>query len=256
VPRLPADRFVELVGEYARIGFDDAERATRATLQTLGERIDRGEAQQIADRLPAEIAPWIATSGPAERFDVHAFLRKTAEREGVGIEEAERHAHAVFDVLRYVAEDEFDDLMAELPKDFAPLLDRVPLREVPSAERFLERVSERTGLDRDEAERATAAVLETLAERIAGGEVRDLISRLPARFHEPLEEGDERSGGKAVPMSLEGFIARVAEREGVDEFRARDHARAVLATLHEQVGDDEWTDVTAELPREYDEVVG
>jgi uncharacterized protein (DUF2267 family) len=255
VPRLQANRFIELVGEYARIGFDAAERATRATLETLGERIDRGEAQQIADRLPPQIAPWIASSGPAEGFDVDEFLRRVAEREGVDIEEAERHVHAVFDVLRYVVEDEFDDIVAELPKDFAPLLDRVPLREVPSAEVFLQRVSERTGLDRDEAERATAAVLETLAARIAGGEVRDLISRLPARFHEALKRGDASSQGKAVPMSLDDFIARVAEREGVDESQARDHARAVLTTLREVVGHDEWSDVTVELPREYDAVL-
>jgi uncharacterized protein (DUF2267 family) len=124
------------------------------------------------------------------------------------------------------------------------------------ADRFVELVGEYARIGFDDAERATRATLQTLGERIDRGEVRDLISRLPARFHEPLEEGGERSGGKAVPMSLGGFIARVAEREGVDEFRARDHARAVLATLHEQVGDDEWTDVTAELPREYDEVVG
>jgi uncharacterized protein (DUF2267 family) len=255
VPRLQSDRFIELVAEYGRIGFDAAERATRATLETLGERIDRGEAQQIADRLPPEISPWIATSGPAERFDVDEFLRRVAERESVDIEEAERHVHAVFDVLRYVIEDEFDDMVAELPKEFAPLLDGVPLREVPSAEVFLERVSERSGLDRDEAERATAAVLETLAERIAGGEVRDLISRLPARFHEPLKRGDASSRGKAVAMSLDEFVARVAEREGVDDSRARDHVRAVMTTLREVVGQDEWSDVTVELPREYDAVL-
>lgn len=255
MPSLDAHRFIELVAEYADIGFDDAERATRASLETLGERIDRGEAQQIADRLPPQIAPWIATSGPPEGFDVDEFLRRVAEREGVDIEEAERHVHAVFDGLRYVVENEFDDVVAELPEDFAPLLDRVPLREIPSAERFVELVSERSELDRAQAERATTAVLETLAERIAGGEVRDLISRLPARFHEPLKEGDAHTGGKAVPISLEGFVARVAEREGVDELQARDHARAVLATLREVVGDDEWTDVTVELPREYDPVL-
>jgi uncharacterized protein (DUF2267 family) len=56
-------------------------------------------------------------------------------------------------------------------------------------------------------------------------------------------------------MSLDDFIAHVAEREGVDEFQARDHARAVLTTLGEVVGHDEWSDVTVELPREYDAVL-
>jgi uncharacterized protein (DUF2267 family) len=253
--QLDRDRFIELAAQWADVGFDSAERAVRATLATLGERIDRGEAQQIAERLPPEIAPWVATTGPAQGFDVDEFLRRVAEREGVGIGEAERQARAVFRVLRHVLEQEFDDVVAELPKDFAPLLRMPPVAEVTSADVFLKRVSERTGLDADEAERATEAVLETLAERIAGGEVRDVISRLPARFHDALKRGDELTGGKAIRMSVGEFVARVAEREAITSDEAREHLRAVLRTLHEALGDDEWSDVVVELPREYDAVL-
>jgi uncharacterized protein (DUF2267 family) len=255
VTQLDRDRFIELTAQWADIGFDAAERAVRATLETLAERIDRGEAQQIAEQLPPEIAPWVATDGPAQGFDVDEFLRRVAERDGVGVPEAERRVRAVFGVLRHVLEKEYNDLVAELPKDFAPLLGRPPVPEVVSADAFSRRVSEYTGLDRDEAERAADAVLETLAERIAGGEVRDLINRLPARFHEPLERGDELTGGKAIRMSLGEFVLRVADQEGVAYDDARDHVRAVLATLHQAVGDDEWTDLTVELPREYDAVL-
>jgi uncharacterized protein (DUF2267 family) len=253
--QLDYDRFIELVAQWADTGFDSAERAVRATLETLADRIDRGEARQIAERLPPEIAPWVATALPAQRFDVDEFLRRVADREGVRIDEAERQARAVFWVLRHVLEKQFDDLVAELPKDFAPLLGLPPVPEVTSAGVFLQRVSERTGLDPDAAERATDAVLETLAERIAGGEVRDLISRLPARLHEPLKRGDEPTGGKAIRMSVDEFVLRVADREGVTYDDARDHVRAVLATLHEALGDEEWSDVTVELPREYDAVL-
>ena len=45
-------------------------------------------------------------------------------------------------------------------------------------------------------------MLETLAERIAGGEVDDVIVRLPIALHEPLKRGKEMSGGKARRMSL------------------------------------------------------
>jgi uncharacterized protein (DUF2267 family) len=58
--QLDRDRFMELVGEWAQIGFEAAEGATRATLETLGERLDRGEAQQIADLLPREYDPVLA----------------------------------------------------------------------------------------------------------------------------------------------------------------------------------------------------
>jgi uncharacterized protein (DUF2267 family) len=94
-------------------------------------------------------------------------------------------------------------------------------------------------------------VLETLAERIAGGEVDDLVSRLPVELHEPLKRGRARTGDRATRMSLEQFLARVAEREGVTPAEARVHTRAVLATLREAVGDDEFFDIQAELPGDY-----
>jgi uncharacterized protein (DUF2267 family) len=100
----------------------------------------------------------------------------------------------------------------------------------------------------------TQAVLETLAERIAGGEVKDLISRLPVALHEPLRRGSERSGGKATRMSLDEFVT-VAERTGHSLEQARDDVRAVMVTLREAVGDDEFFDVAVQLPREYDPVL-
>lgn len=41
------------------------------------------------------------------------------------------------------------------------------------------------------------------------------------------------------------------EREGVDVESARRHASAVLAALREAVGDDEFFDVTVQLPADY-----
>ena len=77
-------------------------------------------------------------------------------------------------------------MAAQLPKDYAALLPRGPYVEIVPADRFLAQVAERTD-DLDGARRATDAVLETLAERIAGGEVRDLMARLPIELHGPLQ---------------------------------------------------------------------
>jgi uncharacterized protein (DUF2267 family) len=52
-------------------------------------------------------------------------------------------------------------------------------------------------------------------------------------------------------MSLEDFVRRSAEREGVTPVGARQHARAVLATLREAVGEPEFSDVRAQLPHDY-----
>jgi uncharacterized protein (DUF2267 family) len=244
--------FLRIVQQTARISHEEAERATRATLQTLADRITAGEARDLAEQLPPRIAAWVATTSAAQRFDLDEFLRRVAEREGVDPERAERDAAAVFAALgRAVSPQELADVAAELPKDFARLLPRGPHVDVLPAETFVRRVAERAGLDDDRARAATAVVLETLAERIAGGEVDDLVSRLPVELHEPLKRGRARTGDPATRMSLDKFLARVAEREGTNTFEAREHTRAVLATLREAVGDDEFFDVSAELPGDY-----
>ena len=74
---------------------------------------------------------------------------------------------------------------------------------------------------------------------------------LPALLHPPLKRGRERSGSKATRMSLEGFVDRVAQREGITPDAAREHARAVFATLREAIPEREFLDVTAQLPAEY-----
>jgi uncharacterized protein (DUF2267 family) len=246
------DTFIDLVAREAALDREQAERAARAALETLGERIDREEARQLAAQLPPEVAPWIATSTPAARFDPDEFLRRVAERAGVDLAESRRATAAVLDALaRAVSRDEWDDLVAELPSSFAPLLPRGPYVEVVDADTFLGLVAERAGVDRDRALRTAEAVLETLAERIAGGEVDDLIERLPLELHPALRRGRDASGGQATRLGLSAFVHRVAEREGVSDAEATLHARAVLSALHETVGDAEFRDVTAQLPEDY-----
>jgi uncharacterized protein (DUF2267 family) len=243
------EAFIDVVSAAAALDRDGAERATRATLQTLAERIDRGEARALAARLPPELAPWVATTTSAERFDVDELVRRVAQREGVDEPTAYGHIRAVFDALaRAVGPDELADMAAQLSKDYTALLPRGVDVEVVPADGFLAQVAERADVDLEGARRATDAVLETLAERIAGGEVRDLIARLPIELHDPLRRGSERNGGRAKRLSSERFMALIAEREGVTPDVARLHARAVFAALREAVGDDELFDVTVQLP--------
>jgi uncharacterized protein (DUF2267 family) len=247
------DQFVTTVEQALDIGRSRAERAIQATLQTVAERIGKGEARQLAAELPPELAPWLATTGGAEGFDVDEFLRRVAEREGDGVDvaSAERHVKAVFRALMLaVPAKEFDDMAAELSKDYAPLLPRGPAIDVVGLDAFLQRVAHRAAIDIDGARRASEAVLETLASRIAGGEVDDLIARLPIELHPALKRGKELSRGKATRMSFEEFVRRVAEREGVSFDSAREHVGAVLSTLRDALGE-EFYDVTSQLPDEY-----
>lgn len=244
-----ADTFIVTVQQAADTGRDSAEQAIEAVLGTLAEHLDPGEARGVAAELPPEIAPDVATTDPAERIDLDEFVRRVMAREGVDAETAERHVRAVFVALgRTLSAKELSDVRAELSEDYAPLFPGGPEMDVLSTETFLQRVADRVGVTPDVARRATEAVLETLAERIAGGEVDDLIERLPPALREPLKRGRERGGDTARKMAPDEFLRRVAEREGIDPEDASDHTRAVLLTLREAVGDDEYFDVTVQLP--------
>ena len=111
---------------------------------------------------------------------------------------------------------------------------------------FIAQVRHRAGLgSHAEAERATRATLETLAERLAGGEAHDLASQLPPELARYLELPD---AGIAAKLTLDEFFELVSEREGVDLSAAAFHARVVIGVLTEAVSIGEIQDVRVQLP--------
>ena len=249
---MDAQRFTTFVQQAAGIDDAHAGRAIAATLATLADRLDRGEARDLAAEVPPELAAWLATNTPAAGFGVDEFIRRVAEREGVDATTAERDARAVFTALGHVVSlGELADVAAQLPNEFARLLPRGTWVEQPTPDEFAGRIARRTGLDGERAMRAAEAVVETLAERISGGEVEDLEARLPLELRPALERGRAASGDHARSMPLDSFLRRVAEREGGQPAEALVHARAVLVTLREAVGDEEFLDVLSELPADY-----
>jgi uncharacterized protein (DUF2267 family) len=117
------ERFVRTVAAAAGTSVEEAERATHATLETLADRIDRGEARDVAAQLPPEIGPALFTDGPAQAFGLDAFIRRVAERAGTDPGTAQVQAAAVFTALRRaLSADELHDVAAELPREFQPLI--------------------------------------------------------------------------------------------------------------------------------------
>jgi uncharacterized protein (DUF2267 family) len=111
---------------------------------------------------------------------------------------------------------------------------------------FIGQVQHRAGLgSHAEAERATRATLETLAERLAGGEAHDLAAQLPPELARSLEAPDAGIGAK---LTLDEFFELVNEREGVDLPAATFHARVVIGVLTEAVSMGEIQDVRVQLP--------
>jgi uncharacterized protein (DUF2267 family) len=255
------DGFISTVSERAHAPSEEAERAACATLQTLAERLTAGETEDIAEQLPEQLRACLDARGAYEPFHADEFLRRGAARAALPRPHAERDARAVFVALwRAVGPEEFDDLRSELPKDFEPLLDDA-LHQPPapppagtvatmSIDEFIGRVAERTGLDRERAQRAAEAVLEVLAYRITAGQVEDLELRLPVELQPALERG-KAERRPARPLSVETFLALIADREDVDRGEAASHARAVLAVLREAVGEEEFHDTREQLSGEY-----
>jgi uncharacterized protein (DUF2267 family) len=111
---------------------------------------------------------------------------------------------------------------------------------------FLGHVQHRARLgSRGEAERATRATLETLAERLVGGEAHDLASQLPPELARSLQPPDAGIGAK---LTLDEFFELVSEREGVELEEATLHARVVIGVLTEAVSIGEIQDVRVQLP--------
>jgi uncharacterized protein (DUF2267 family) len=260
------ERFIVTVQQMARVSWDEAQRVTEATLTTLAERLSAGGARDIAQQLPEELRGYLDGDADAEGFRAAEFVRRVAEREGVeDLEAAELHVRAVLDALqRFVAERELQQMESELSKDYltltAPMIKarhpEVPgLAEPLPLEEFLRRVADRAATDAATARRLADAVLETLGERIAHGEVEDLAAELAPELRAPLELGDAESHGRAQRMPLDEFLRRIAEREGVARDVAPEHARAVFLTLREAVPEREISDVLAQLPDDYEPVL-
>jgi uncharacterized protein (DUF2267 family) len=242
------DAFIAVVRQWVHVDEMVAERATRAVLQTLAERLSKGDALQLAAQLPAELLEPLYTNEGPEKLDVDEFVRRIADREHVDLGTAEAHARAVFVGLRRaVTEAEFKRLLAALPEDIQPLATNAP---VMPADEIVRRVADRAGVDPETARRATDATLETLAERIAPGDVHDLVARLPLPFHASLKRGRLAGTLREKSLGADEFVERVAVREGVSLDDARRHAQAVFAVLREAVGE-EFFDIRAQLPNEY-----
>jgi uncharacterized protein (DUF2267 family) len=205
--------------------------------------------------LPKEVRPFLAnTREEAERFGLDEFYRRVAEREGVDRKLAAAHARAVFAALGVaVASGELRDMAAQLPSEYEPLLRPAGVGRRGAAGEPYDltlRVAELAGLDREQARRATEAVLETLAARISAGEVEDLMNEVPGNLRPALERG-LRESREARRMGIEEFLHRVAEREGVGREEAPEHTRAVFAALRESIPRKELSDIAAQLPADY-----
>ncbi|WP_115865020.1 DUF2267 domain-containing protein [Halorussus litoreus] len=108
-----------------------AVRATRAVLQTLGERVQKGEATDLAGPLPMEVDYYLTSADHGERFDYDEFLSRVADRASVDESDANYHAQVVMGLVsELVSRAAVEEIRAQLPEDFEPLFGLIDAEEV------------------------------------------------------------------------------------------------------------------------------
>ncbi len=116
------------------------------------------------------------------------------------------------------------------------------------SDEFIAKVQRRADLDsQEEAMLAIGATLATLAERLAGGEAKDLASQLPPEIGVFLLQP---YAGIGDPFGLEEFFRLVSERAGIDLQDASLQARVVIGVLCEAVSMGEIENVRSQLPHD------
>lgn len=125
---MPYDQFIGQVQQRARLASKiEAETATRATLETLAERLLAG----APDISPLQLAPEITqllgerTPKVGERFDRDEFFLRVNAREGIAnLPKSMHHALTVLAVLsEAMPPGEVEKIMCALPEEFERLFE-------------------------------------------------------------------------------------------------------------------------------------
>jgi uncharacterized protein (DUF2267 family) len=119
------DEFVGQVQHRAKLSStEDAVRAIRCTLQTLGQRLAGDEADNLASQLPREIGIFLTQNSSEEgvRLSLDQFFQTVCDCEGAELPDSVYHARVVIEVLtEAVTIGELEDAIAQLPPEFNEL---------------------------------------------------------------------------------------------------------------------------------------
>lgn len=136
------DSFIGAVQNRAELGSRGAAlSASRATLQTLGDRIQEGEATDLGAQLSDELGRYLEQhADTTEPFGFDGFIDRVAERdENIGDGEdrsaATLHARVVIDVLDdAVTGGELGEVRNQLPEEYDQLFELADAEEHPGQE--------------------------------------------------------------------------------------------------------------------------
>lgn len=117
-----AETFTDAVEEASDLDDEEAGVAAEATLTTLGERLPRRKAEDVAVYLRGDAREWLVESH-TEDLDVDAFVERVAARADVPPDRAREYVVEVTDVLGRVSLDhELDIAVDQLPDEYDEVL--------------------------------------------------------------------------------------------------------------------------------------
>lgn len=114
---------------------EEAESATRATLETIKERIAGDEATDIANQLPQELGQYLqGREGEGDQsFNLQEFIARTSQKENIEPTTTAIHVRAVFAVLQNAIKPEsFAKFHKHFSHDYEELFPTSPTSEVPA----------------------------------------------------------------------------------------------------------------------------
>ncbi|WP_024876850.1 DUF2267 domain-containing protein [Saccharomonospora piscinae] len=124
------DHFIGQVQARAQLASrGEAEGLTRATLETLGERIPEQVASHLADQLPTEIGESLRRTitlegeGSGERFGLDEFVRRVSERGHLPEPNAVYGSRVVLEVTGEATEGVLSKVRDSLPEELRPIVD-------------------------------------------------------------------------------------------------------------------------------------
>ena len=117
--------FIGHVQDRAQLGSQgEAVRASRATLQTLADRLTGEQVEHLMAQLPDEIAHYLKDSDTTQRCTLQEFFEAVAKREEIDLPDATYHARVVMSVVKdALAAGEWQHLQDQLPEDYQALLE-------------------------------------------------------------------------------------------------------------------------------------
>jgi uncharacterized protein (DUF2267 family) len=132
-PNMQEDEFYALVQEASHLDtVDRAQVASEAVLETLGEALTGGEAEDAASQLPDGLASIVEDADhDGAGYDREAFVERVGEHlRGTDVEsdDAERFADGVTDALAAaLTAGELEDLKSQLDDGLHPLFEGVTI---------------------------------------------------------------------------------------------------------------------------------